>query len=286
MAYATDQTPFPYPTDAAVDLQAMMSASQLMSQLQTTPLPPAEWANTMTVMMRNLPNKYTQHMLLEEINQMGFLGGFDFLYLPIDPETTANRGYAFINFIDPGFAWMFKLSFEGRKMNHFNSNKVVSVMPATLQGFEANYEHYSTARVNRGDAAARPLFLREPSGHHVAAPRRARGRRGNSGSAIDAASNQRQGRPQQQQQVPAAQPPPQQQPQHLPQQQPPQQLHQQPFFPRPLGGGVAGTSAAESLGSGLPAQWRYCPSCGGELQPEFQFCPVCGIGLRELAGNA
>merc|ERR1719323_553735 len=123
---------------------------------------PPEWADTMTVMMRNLPNKYTQRMLLTEINHTGFLGTFDFLYLPIDPETTANRGYSFLNFIDPGFAWMFKMSYEGRKMNRFNSNKVISVVPATLQGFEANYAHYATSRVNRGDPAARPLFLREP----------------------------------------------------------------------------------------------------------------------------
>jgi len=134
----------------------------MTNPLSGTAIPPPEWANTTTVMMRNLPNKYTQRMLLTEINHTGFLGTFDFLYLPIDPETNANRGYSFLNFIDPGFSWMFKMSYEGRKMNRFNSNKVVSVVPATLQGFEANYAHYAAARVNRGDPAARPLFLREP----------------------------------------------------------------------------------------------------------------------------
>jgi len=129
---------------------------------QRTP-PPADWENITTVMFRNFPNKYSQKMLRTEINQAGFLGTYDFLYLPIDPETGANRGYAFLNFLDPGFAWMCKMAFEGRKMNNFNSHKVVSVVPATLQGFEANYAHYSTARVNRGDPSARPLFLREPT---------------------------------------------------------------------------------------------------------------------------
>merc|ERR1719293_406942 len=88
-------------------------------------------------------------MLLTEINHTGFLGTFDFLYLPIDPETNANRGYSFLNFIDPGFAWMFKMSYECRKMNRFNSNKVISVVPATLQGFEANYAHYASSRWRR-----------------------------------------------------------------------------------------------------------------------------------------
>lgn len=130
--------------------------------LATPPIAPAEWAGTMTIMMRNLPNKYTQRMLLVEINHHGFLGTFDFLYVPIDPETSANRGYAFLNFIDPGFAWMFKMTYECKKMNKFNSNKVVTVAPAALQGFESNYAHYASSRVNRGDPAARPLFFREP----------------------------------------------------------------------------------------------------------------------------
>merc|ERR1719159_2324237 len=60
---------------------------------------------------------------------------------------------------------MFKMAFEGKKMSCYNTDslKVLSVTPAALQGFDANYAHYSSARVNRGDPSARPLFLREPS---------------------------------------------------------------------------------------------------------------------------
>merc|ERR1719401_694272 len=125
--------------------------------------PPPAWKDTTTVMMRNLPNKYSQKLLMKEISEVGFQSTFDFMYLPIDPDTKANRGYAFFNFVDAAFAWMFKMYFEGRKIGCSNSSKVVSVSAATLQGFAANYAHYSTARVNRGDPAARPLFLREPT---------------------------------------------------------------------------------------------------------------------------
>merc|ERR1740121_1858604 len=113
-------------------------------------------------MMRNLPNRYTQQMLVDEINSVGFLGLFDFLHLPIDPETNANKGYAFINFVDTLSSWRFKLTFEGKQMSLFNSSKYVSVSSAALQGFEANYAHYSTARCSRGNPAAQPLFFREP----------------------------------------------------------------------------------------------------------------------------
>eukprot|EP00930_Biecheleria_cincta_P020272 TRINITY_DN15280_c0_g1_i1.p1 TRINITY_DN15280_c0_g1~~TRINITY_DN15280_c0_g1_i1.p1 ORF type:complete len:405 (+),score=62.35 TRINITY_DN15280_c0_g1_i1:184-1398(+) len=126
------------------------------------PVAPDEWASYTTVMMRNLPNKYTQQMLLEKLHELGFAGTFDFLYLPIDRETNANKGYCFINFSEPYYAWMLKTTCEGQKMGRFNSSKEVSVVPASLQGFEANYAHYSNTNVNRGDPAARPLFLREP----------------------------------------------------------------------------------------------------------------------------
>jgi len=153
---------------------------------------PPEWEEKYTVMMRNLPNKYTQQLLIEELNSTGFAGGYDFLYLPIDPETNANKGYAFVNFTSPINAWTFKMTFDGRKMSRFKSEKVVSVTPAALQGFEANYAHYSKTRVNRGDPSARPLFLRQPmSAMQARANGRGRSRRGN-GSLIDAAVQKKQ----------------------------------------------------------------------------------------------
>merc|ERR1719221_40019 len=100
---------------------------------------PPEWAAVTTVMMRNIPNRYTQLMLLEEISSAGFAGTFDFLYLPIDPETSANKGYVFINFVNPVQAWRFRTAYEGEQMQRFNSSKFVSICPATLQGLEANY---------------------------------------------------------------------------------------------------------------------------------------------------
>lgn len=97
--------------------------------------------NYTTVMLRNIPNKYTREMLVKQLN-VEFNGQFDFMYLPIDFRNKCNVGYGFINFRTPEVCESFVSKFHGvdvRKcLPGLNSKKIVEVTPARVQGRSEN----------------------------------------------------------------------------------------------------------------------------------------------------
>jgi hypothetical protein len=99
-------------------------------------------------MLRNIPNKYTQPMLLSVVNSTGFTPRcFDFFYLPIDFRNNCNFGYAFINLRNGVEAQRFFQVFDGYKLPGFNSDKICQVRWARVQGFESNIHHYRNSPV-------------------------------------------------------------------------------------------------------------------------------------------
>lgn len=97
-----------------------------------------------TVMIRNIPSKYTQAELIAEVVES--LGGqghtlFDFFYLPWDTTHNANVGYAFINFKDAASAQLASQAFTNYVFKNHDSRKVAKLVPAHIQGLENNLRH-------------------------------------------------------------------------------------------------------------------------------------------------
>ncbi|RHY28577.1 hypothetical protein DYB32_005863 [Aphanomyces invadans] len=113
-----------------------------------------------TLMIRNIPNKYTQTMLLAEINHHGHHGSYDFFYLPIDFKNKCNMGYAFINFMMTDAIVPFYNAFNGQRWRNFNSEKVCAISYARLQGKAAMINRFQNSSVLDKHESYRPLVFK------------------------------------------------------------------------------------------------------------------------------
>ena len=92
-----------------------------------------------TVMIRNIPIKYTDQILNDDLKE--FNGKYDCLYMPYDYEKNGNKGYAFINFVNPLHILYFYEKFNGKKWQHFESNKICELNCAHFQGINEIQKH-------------------------------------------------------------------------------------------------------------------------------------------------
>eukprot|EP00397_Hematodinium_sp_SG-2012_P034947 GEMP01037535.1.p1 GENE.GEMP01037535.1~~GEMP01037535.1.p1 ORF type:complete len:324 (+),score=49.33 GEMP01037535.1:60-1031(+) len=115
-----------------------------------------------TVMLRNIPNLYTQRALIAELDLFDFQGKYDFLYLPFDRATGCNVGYVFINFPDPLDATKCMTIFQDYCWDRFQrlKKKHAKACPAHIQGLENNMRHYADRAVRESKIMQyRPLIL-------------------------------------------------------------------------------------------------------------------------------
>lgn len=97
-----------------------------------------------TIMIKNIPNKYTQKMLLERLDQK-HTGRYDFFYLPIDLKNNCNVGYAFINMADPLFVVSLFADLAGQMWERFNSEKICELTYGRIQGRQALVDNFQAA---------------------------------------------------------------------------------------------------------------------------------------------
>lgn len=132
------------------------------SDIDTVPSPFPWPSQATTVMVRNIPNRYTVEEFLADMLSAGSEGTFDFLYIPMDFNTKRNRGYGFVNFLSVDAADTFARTFHGAKLQRYTTTKVVAVSPAVTQGLEANLSQYTRKDAQRiKNQWFRPLVFKD-----------------------------------------------------------------------------------------------------------------------------
>lgn len=88
-----------------------------------------------TCMIKNIPNKYTQSMLTDMLDEH-HKGQYDFVYLRMDFKNKCNVGYAFVNFIDFKVIPSFFKKINGKGWMKYKSNKIAELTYASIQGID------------------------------------------------------------------------------------------------------------------------------------------------------
>ena len=113
-----------------------------------------------SLMVRNIPNKYTQQMLLAEFSENGHgPGKIDFFYLPIDFKNKCNRGYAFVNFVDFKDIIPFHRQYFGQHWRVFNSDKICDITYARIQGKASMLKRFENSALMEKDEEYKPLVF-------------------------------------------------------------------------------------------------------------------------------
>ena len=94
-----------------------------------------------TIMIKNIPNKFTREKLLDLIDK-NFKGSYDLFILPKDGNKNRNFGYAFINFISSYYIPYFYYIFNGKKWTDTNSQKICEITYSKIQGRNELISHY------------------------------------------------------------------------------------------------------------------------------------------------
>jgi hypothetical protein len=121
---------------------AMFVPSFSCPQMVGIPESATERKQFTTLIIRNLPCPVTRDDLLDAMNEKGFEGLYNLVYLPIDFKTHLGMGYAFVNLISEEVTGRFIDAFNGFAQWRFRSMKVCTVEWALTQGLHANVERY------------------------------------------------------------------------------------------------------------------------------------------------
>ncbi|CAF2090339.1 BnaA06g33110D [Brassica napus] len=143
-----------------------MELSQFLISEETMNDPSCRDPRT-TLMIKNIPNKYSQKLLLNMLDNHCIhineaiteeerdehkahhdqpISSYDFVYLPMDFNNKCNVGYGFVNMTSPEAAWRLYKAFHRQRWEIFNSHKICQITYARVQGLEDLKEHFRSSR--------------------------------------------------------------------------------------------------------------------------------------------
>jgi len=112
-----------------------------------------------TLMVRNFPANINRQNLIEILNQTGFGGKYNAVYMPMNLRSGgchSNRGHAFVNMKKA--MWANDLSKQWHKQLHFGAT--LNISPAEVQGLEACMKLWGGNKTRRiRNPACRPAFF-------------------------------------------------------------------------------------------------------------------------------
>lgn len=106
---------------------------------------PCEGHTLTTVVVQNLSKVCSCSKLLSIVDEAGFAGAYDFVYLPINFQSRCCYGFAFLNFVDSTVAKRFQSTFDGLELPNGRICRALWSKP--FQGLEANVARYRNSPV-------------------------------------------------------------------------------------------------------------------------------------------
>eukprot|EP00747_Dinoflagellata_sp_TGD_P222951 gnl/TRDRNA2_/TRDRNA2_94616_c0_seq2.p1 gnl/TRDRNA2_/TRDRNA2_94616_c0~~gnl/TRDRNA2_/TRDRNA2_94616_c0_seq2.p1 ORF type:complete len:256 (+),score=45.65 gnl/TRDRNA2_/TRDRNA2_94616_c0_seq2:79-768(+) len=121
------------------DLEACLADSDFKSRDHELEVEASHRGGCTTLMIRHIACKYTQEEVMGFLDEAGFKGTYDFLYLPVnmDQRKKTNVGYLFVNFIELKAAEACMQQLTGQIFGNGPTEKRCEVVPAHIQGAAA-----------------------------------------------------------------------------------------------------------------------------------------------------
>jgi len=113
---------------------------------------------TTTLVVRNIPTRYTQEMLLAEL---GLAAWVDILFRPYSFSQKRNLGHAILNFITPEAAIGFQRRWHGKRLRDHGRTRALDIAMSDVQGYAAVLLQFGPRVLATRNPAILPVILHE-----------------------------------------------------------------------------------------------------------------------------